>query len=110
VFGGIPFTLCLGLSSPDIGDNALGDIAYPTGRHTAPLFAGDTVFAATEITGKRDYPGRDDLGVLETKLLGHKFVKAAGAPETEDAPAGWKKTQIFELERHIAVKRRSHYA
>jgi acyl dehydratase len=49
VFGGIPFTLCLGLSSPDVGDNALGDIAYPTGRHTAPLFAGDTVFAATEI-------------------------------------------------------------
>ena len=58
IFGGIPFVLCLGLSSPDIGDNALGDIVYPTGRHTAPLFAGDTVFAATEILGKRDFPER----------------------------------------------------
>ena len=108
VFGGIPFTLCLGLSSPDVGDNALGDLRYPTGRHTAPLFAGDTVFAATDVRGKRDYPGRDDLGVLETTLLGHKYVREEGATG-EDAPDGWKKTPIFELEREIAVKRRSHY-
>jgi len=108
VFGGIPFTLCLGLSSPDVGDNALGDIAYRTGRHTAPLFAGDTVFAATEVTGQRDYPGRPDLGILDTLLLGHKFERAPGASQ-EDAPPGWKRTRIFELERSIAVKRRSHY-
>jgi 2-methylfumaryl-CoA hydratase len=109
IFGGIPFVLCLGLSSPDIGDNSLGDLVYPTGRHTAPLFAGDTVFAATEILGKRDFEGRPDLGLLEAKLLGHKFEADPGA-ENEDAPAGWKKTRIFELERHIAIKRRSHYA
>jgi 2-methylfumaryl-CoA hydratase len=109
VFGGIPFTLCLGLSSPDVGDNALGDLRYRTGRHTAPLFAGDTVFAATLVRGKRDFPGRPDLGVLETTLLGHKFERDEGARH-DDAPAGWKKTRIFELEREIAVKRRSHYA
>ena len=109
VFGGIPFTLCLGLSCPDVGDNALGDVLYTTGRHTAPLFAGDTVFAATEILGKQDYPGRLDLGLLKTRLLGHKYVKAPGE-EHPDAPKGWKKVQIFELERQLAVKRRSHYA
>ncbi len=108
IFGGIPFTLCLGLSSPDVGDNALGDLCYPTGKHTAPLFAGDTVFASTLVRGKRDYPGRDDLGILETTLLGHKFVREEGATN-DDAPAGWKKVAIFELEREIAVKRRSHY-
>lgn len=109
IFGGIPFTLCLGLSSPDIGDNSLGDVVYPTGRHTAPLFAGDTVFAATEITGKDDYPGRSDLGLVSARLLGHKFEAAPGE-QNDDAPPGWKKTQIFELERQLAVKRRSHYA
>jgi 2-methylfumaryl-CoA hydratase len=109
IFGGIPFVLCLGLSSPDVGDNALGDIAYPTGRHTAPLFAGDTVFAATEILAKHDMEGRPDLGVLETRLHGHKFGRAEGAT-TDDAPPGWEKIPIFELDRHIAVKRRSHYA
>ena len=100
VFGGIPFQLCLGLSSADVADNALGDVVYETGRHTAPLFAGDTVFAATEITGKREFPGRPDLGILDTILRGHKFATVDGARE---------RVEIFYLERSLALKRRSHY-
>ena len=68
------------------------------------------MFAATEIRGLRDYPGRPDLGVVEATLYGHKFVRSEGAAASDGAPAGWKKVQIFELERQIAVKRRSHYA
>jgi 2-methylfumaryl-CoA hydratase len=101
VYGGIPFNLCLGISSADVADNALAELRYATGRHTAPIFAGDTVFASTEIKGKRDYPGREDLGVLETVLRGHKFAKKGA--ETE-------KVDIFYLEREILLKRRSHYA
>ena len=100
VFGGIPFNLCLGLSSPDTTDNALGDIRYITGRHTAPIFAGDTVFASTEITGKRDYPARSDLGIVAMTLRGHKFLRKEGQ---------FEKVEIFYLEREAAVKRRSHY-
>jgi 2-methylfumaryl-CoA hydratase len=100
IFGGIPFVLCLGLSCPDVGDNALGDLVYGTGRHTAPLFAGDTVFAATEILGRRDLPGRPDVGVVETRLFGYK-PKARQSTE---------RVQIFELDRDVVVKRRSHYA
>lgn len=109
IFGGIPFVLCLGLSCPDVGDNALGDLVYKTGKHTAPLFAGDTVFAATEILGRRDHPAREDLGILETRLLGHKFVREIDEPPDDDAPAGWKKVEIFSLDRDIVLKRRSHY-
>jgi 2-methylfumaryl-CoA hydratase len=101
VFGGIPFNLCLGISCADVGDNALADVRYVTGRHTAPIFAGDTVFASTEIRGLRDFPGRPDLGVLETTLRGHKFVRKGEAAE---------RVEIFYLERELAVKRRSHYA
>lgn len=101
VYGGIPFNLCLGLSCPDVGDNALGDVRYATGRHTGPVFVGDTVFAETEISGTRDYPGRPDLGIVETVLRGHKWSPAsAGDPQ---------KTDVFYLERELAVKRRSHY-
>src|SRR5262249_53917166 len=99
VFGGIPFNLCLGISSADVGDNSLGDIRYATGRHTAPIFAGDTVFASTEIRGVSDFPGRPDLGVLSATLRGHKFVKKDDVERVE----------IFYLEREIAVKRRGHY-
>jgi 2-methylfumaryl-CoA hydratase len=101
VYGGIPFNLCLGLSCPDVGDNAVGDICYITGRHTGPVFVGDTAFAATEIKDKSDYPGRPDLGVVSTILRGHKFVKK------DDV---WEKMEIFYLEREMAVKRRSYYA
>ncbi|MBX3026682.1 MaoC family dehydratase [bacterium] len=101
IFGGIPFQLCLGLSCPDVADNSLGDLVYRTGRHSAPLFAGDTVFASTEIVATRDFAGRPDLGVLDTILRGHKFVSRDGASE---------KVEIFYLERSLAVKRRSHYA
>jgi 2-methylfumaryl-CoA hydratase len=100
VFGGIPFQLCLGISSADLGDNALGDVRYATGKHTAPIFAGDTVFASSEITSVGDFPGRPDLGILGTILRGHKFVTKDGAAE---------KVEIFYLEREIALKRRSHY-
>lgn len=100
VFGGIPFNLCLGLSCPDVADNAISDLRYVTGRHTAPIFAGDTVFASTEIRDKRDLDSRPDLGVVATILRGHKFVR-------KDSET--KKVEIFYLEREIAVKRRSHY-
>jgi 2-methylfumaryl-CoA hydratase len=101
VFGGIPFTLCLGLSSPDISDNSLGDIVYRTGRHTAPIFSGDTVFASTEIVSKSDLVGRPDLGRIDVILRGHKFERSGGEE---------KRVEIFYLERALAVKRRSHYA
>ncbi len=101
VYGGIPFNLCLGLSCPDVADNALADVVYPTGRHTGPVFAGDTVFASTEIVDKQDFAGRPDLGLLITRLRGHKFVKK---------DSSFEKVEVFYLERHIAVKRRSHYA
>jgi 2-methylfumaryl-CoA hydratase len=81
IFGGIPFQLCLGLSSPDVADNSLGDIGYKTGRHSAPLFAGDTVFASTEITATSDFAGRPDLGIVGTILRGHKFAIANGTSE-----------------------------
>jgi 2-methylfumaryl-CoA hydratase len=101
VFGGIPFQLCLGISSADVADNSLGDVRYATGRHTAPSFAGDTLFASTQIRGSRDVPDRPDLGILDTVLRGHKFVKKGEVSE---------KVEIFYLEREIALKRRRFYA
>lgn len=100
VYGGLPFNLCLGLSCPDVGENALSDVRYSKGNHTAPIFVGDTVFASTEILAAKDYPERPDLGLLETMLRGWKMVQKDGE---------WERVQIFELERSLAVKRRSHY-
>ena len=85
VFGGIPFALCLGISGPDIGDNTLGDSVYKTGRHTAPLAAGETVFASSEILATCNHPKRPDLGIVESRLYGHKFDLEDGANLPGDA-------------------------
>jgi len=100
VYGGIPFNVFLGLSSPDVGENSLGDVEYRTGRHSGPVFAGDTLFASTEIRGKREFPGRADIGIVDTVLRGFKPVKKNDA---------WERVEVFYLERAIAVKKRSHY-
>jgi 2-methylfumaryl-CoA hydratase len=100
VYGGLPFNVFLGLASPDVGENSLGDVEYKTGRHSGPVFAGDTLFASTEIRAKRDFPGRADLGVVDTILRGWKPVKKGDA---------WERTDVFSLERSIALKRRAYY-
>ena len=100
VYGGIPFNVFLGLSCPDVGENSLGDVEYRTGRHSGPVFAGDTLFATTEISAKRDFPGREDLGIVDTVLRGYKPVKRGES---------FERTEVFYLERAIALKKRSHY-
>jgi 2-methylfumaryl-CoA hydratase len=101
IYGGIAFNVFLGLSCPDVGENSLGDVEYATGRHTGPVFAGDTLFAATDVRAKREFPGRGDLGIVDTTLRGWKPVRK------DDA---WERAEVFVLERSIALKRRSHYA
>jgi 2-methylfumaryl-CoA hydratase len=103
IYGGLPFNLCLGISCPDIWDNSTADVIYTTGRHVGPFFAGDTVFASTEIRECGEVAGRPDLGRLATTLRGHKFRKP------KDGEEGPQKVDIFLLEREIVVKRRSHY-
>jgi len=100
VYGGIAFNVFLGLSSPDVGENSLGDVEYKTGRHSGPVFAGDTLFATTEIRGKREYPSRPDLGIVDTILRGFKPAKKGD---------DWERVEVFYLERAIALKRRTHY-
>lgn len=100
VYGGIPFNLCLGLSCADVGENAVSDVRYASGKHTAPIFVGDTVLATTEIVATSPYPDREDLGLLSTVLRGYKMVHKDG---------NWDRVQIFELERELAVKRKAYY-
>jgi 2-methylfumaryl-CoA hydratase len=52
--------------------NAFHVAAINGGRHVAPLFAGDTVFAWSEILEKAELPGRGDVGALRLRLVAAK--------------------------------------
>ena len=49
--------------------NAFHVAAINGGRHVAPLFAGGTVFAWSEVLGKAELPGREDVGALRLRTI-----------------------------------------
>ncbi|HUR42841.1 MAG TPA: MaoC family dehydratase [Aestuariivirga sp.] len=63
VYGGHVISLARALSFNGLA-NAFHIAAINGGRHVAPLFAGGTVFAWSEILAKADLPGRSDVGAL----------------------------------------------
>jgi 2-methylfumaryl-CoA hydratase len=51
------------------------------GRHVAPLFAGDTVFAWSQVLERQEIAGRDDVGALRLRLVATKNRPCADFPD-----------------------------
>jgi 2-methylfumaryl-CoA hydratase len=79
VYGGHVISLARGLSFNGLA-NAFRVAAINGGRHVAPLFAGDTVFAWSEVLQKAEIPGRSDLGALRLRLVATKNLPCAEFP------------------------------
>jgi 2-methylfumaryl-CoA hydratase len=71
IYGGHVISLARALSFNGLA-NAFHVAAINGGRHVAPLFAGDTVYAWSEILDKQPLPGRDDVGGLRVRLVAAK--------------------------------------
>ena len=82
IYGGHVISLARALSFNGLG-NAFHIAAINAGRHVAPLFAGDTVFAWSEILDKAELPGRDDVGALRVRLVATKNQPCANFPYRE---------------------------
>ena len=89
VYGGIVFAFVAGLASEDTTDNALAELSFDNGRHVNPVFAGDTLFAESIVTGKRD-SDRKDAGIVSFRLLGKK----------QDGKV------VLEIDREVLIKRK----
>ena len=79
VYGGVVISLARALSFNGLG-NAFHVAAVNGGRHVAPCFAGDTVYAWSEVLEKADIPGRSDIGALRVRLVGVKNADCATLP------------------------------
>jgi 2-methylfumaryl-CoA hydratase len=71
IYGGHVISLARALSFNGLA-NAFHVAAINAGRHVAPLFAGDTLFAWSEILDAAPLPGRDDVGALRVRLVATK--------------------------------------
>jgi len=93
VFGLVTGSIVIGLATQDTAENALAELALDKLRFRAPVFHGDTLYAYTEVLETRAAE-REDAGVVRFR---HWGVKQDG-------------TVVFEGERTVLVKRRSHWA
>src|SRR6478672_9553118 len=89
IYGGHVISLARALSFNGLA-NAFHIAAINGGRHVAPLFAGATVFAWSEVLAKAQVPGREDVGALRLRTVAAKDRPCADFPlksGEEDDPA-----------------------
>lgn len=79
VYGGHVISLARGLSFNGLA-NAFKILAINAGAHANPIFAGNTVFAWTEVLDKADIEGRSDIGALRLRTVGTKDHPPADFP------------------------------
>lgn len=80
IYGGHVISLARALSFNGLG-NAFHIAAINGGRHVAPLFAGGTVSAWSEILDTAEIPGRSDIGALRIRTVATKDKRCADFPD-----------------------------
>lgn len=68
IYGGHVISLARALSFNGLG-NAFHIAGINAGRHVAPLFAGDTVFAWSQVLETAEISGRHDVGALRLRMI-----------------------------------------
>ncbi|MFL5336400.1 MAG: MaoC family dehydratase [Geminicoccaceae bacterium] len=80
IYGGHVISLARSLSFNGLA-NACHIAAVNGGRHVAPLFAGDTVYAWSEILDAAELPGRSDVGGLRIRTVATKNQPCGAYPD-----------------------------
>jgi 2-methylfumaryl-CoA hydratase len=102
VYGGHVISLARALSFNGLA-NAFHIAAINGGRHVAPLFAGDTVFAWSEILEKAELPGRSDVGALRVRLVATKNCPCASFPDR--VGDGYDSSVILDFDMWLLIPR-----
>lgn len=80
VYGGHVISLARALSFNGFG-NAFHIAGINSGLHVGPSFAGDTVYAWSEVKEKTELPGRRDAGALRLRTVAAKDQPCADFPD-----------------------------
>ena len=105
VEGGLVFAWVASLASRDTTANAVWEIGYDKGSHPNPVFAGDTLYAASRVIEKEE---RDEqTGIVRFKLVGVKNeVPSNLMKHGTDLFEGRFDQKVFEIEREVLLPRR----
>jgi 2-methylfumaryl-CoA hydratase len=102
VYGGHVISIARALSFNGLA-NAFRIAALNGGRHVAPCFAGDTIYAWSEVLEKAPLPHRQDVGALRLRTVATKDEPADGFPDRQgDA---YHPAVILDLDYWVLVPR-----
>jgi 2-methylfumaryl-CoA hydratase len=82
VYGGHVISIARALSFNGL-QNALTLTAINGGRHVNPVFAGDTIFAWSEVLDKAPFMEREDCAALRLRLVATKDLPCADFPDRD---------------------------
>ncbi|MFV0280867.1 MAG: MaoC family dehydratase [Rhodoblastus sp.] len=97
IYGGHVISLARALSFNGLA-NAFHIAAINGGRHVAPLFAGLTVHAWTQVLETAGIPGRDDVGALRLRTIATKDRACGDYPLTQDGSKDYDASVILDLD------------
>jgi len=103
VYGGVVISLARALSFNGL-NNAFHLAAINGGRHVSPCFAGDTVYAWSEVLEKAELPGRKDVGALRIRLVAVKNQDCAAFP-LKKADGQYEDSVLLELDAWVLLPR-----
>jgi acyl dehydratase len=88
----LTLSIVVGMSVSDVSQKAIGNLGWNDIKLTAPVFAGDTIYAESEVLSKRESASRPHQGIVTVRTVGKK---ADG-------------TQFMSFERTVLVPKRGH--
>jgi 2-methylfumaryl-CoA hydratase len=103
VYGGVVLSLARALSFNGLA-NAFHLAAINGGRHVAPCFAGDTVYAWSHILETSEIPGRQDVGALRVRLVATKNRSCADYPY-QSADGAYVDGVVLDLDAWLVLPR-----
>jgi 2-methylfumaryl-CoA hydratase len=103
VYGGHVISVARALSYNGL-ENALFLTAINAGRHVAPCFAGDTIYAWSEVVDKAVYAQSGDWGHLRLRTVATKDRPCADFPDKQ-ADGSYDPAVILDLDYWVAVPR-----
>jgi acyl dehydratase len=66
----LTLAIVTGLSVPDVSQNAVANLGWENVRLTAPVFAGDTIYAESEVLEVRPSKSRPTQGIVRVRTRG----------------------------------------
>ena len=97
-----PFTVSLivGMSVSDVSQKAIANLGWTDIKLTHPVFAGDTLYAESEVLAKRESKSRPDAGIVS--------VRSTGKNQAGDVVCTFDRTMLVQRRGH-ALEDKANY-